>query len=507
MRASGSPLSDEFDAAKERAETLSKVVRASGHYPLLGGGDINLYSLFVERAMTLAKPDGIVGLLTPSGIYADKTAAKFFRSVSTNARVGGLFDFENRRIGTGLQPFFPDIDSRFKFCALIFGGEGRQFSETQCAFFLHDSQTIEDPERCFTLAPSDFDRVNPNTGTSPVFRTRRDAEITRRIYERHPVLVDRSGGEERKAWSVRYHTMFHMTNDSKLFRNAEQLDAEGFYPFDGNRWKRGEELYLPLYEGKMVQAFDHRAASVVVNPKNLNRPAQPRETSLAEHSDTSWLPAPQFWVPESDCGWDAEFQWVLGFKEITAPTNARTFIAALFPTVGFGNKVPILKRESAQNDEWLLAANLNAMVFDFVTRQKVQGQTLNLFIIEQLPVIGPDDYSRRFGRTTARDLVRDHVLRLTYTADDMAPFARDLGYDGPPFAWDEEERRHLRARLDALHFHLYGLSREDADYVLSTFPIVQREDEAEFAAYRTRNLILAYMSALDAGDTETKVTG
>ena len=503
LRASGSPLASEFDAAKERAETLGQMVRASGHYPLLGGGDVNLYSLFVERAMGLVKPDGIVGLLTPSGIYADKTAAKFFRSVSTSGRVGGLYDFENRKI------FFPDIDSRFKFCALIFGGEERRFDETRCAFFLHSSQTIEDPDRCFTLAPADFNRVNPNTGTAPVFRTRRDAEITRRIYERHPVLVNRSGGGERRAWPVRYHTMFHMTNDSHLFRTAAQLDEEGFYRVEGmgNRWQKGDELYLPLYEGKMVQAFDHRAASVVVNPKNLNRPAQPREATLGEHADTGWLPTPQFWVAASDCGWDSGTEWVLGFKEITAPTNARTFIAALFPTVGFGNKVPILKPQQENRNEWLLAANLNSMVFDFATRQKVQGQTLNLFIMEQLPVIAPDDYDRQFGTTTTRDLVRDHVLRLTYTADDMAPFARDLDFDGPPFTWDEEERRHLHARLDALYFHLYGLSRDEADYVLSTFPIVQKEDEAEFGTYRTRNLILAYMSALAAGDTEAKVTG
>ena len=503
LRSSGSPLAFEFDAAKERAETLGQMVRASGHYPLLGGGDVNLYSLFVERAMGLVKPDGIVGLLTPSGIYADKTAAKFFRSVSTSGRVGGLYDFENRKI------FFKDIHASFKFCALIFGGEERRFDETRCAFFLHDSKTIEDPDRCFTLAPADFNRVNPNTGTAPVFRTRRDAEITRRIYERHPVLVNRSGGGERRAWPVRYHTMFHMTNDSHLFRTAAQLDEEGFYRVEGkgNRWQKGDELYLPLYEGKMVQAFDHRAASVVVNPKNLNRPAQPREATLGEHADTGWLPTPQFWVAASDCGWDSGTEWVLGFKEITAPTNARTFIAALFPTVGFGNKVPILKPQQENRNEWLLAANLNSMVFDFATRQKVQGQTLNLFILEQLPVLAPDEYDRRFGGTTARDLIRDHVLRLTYVSDDMAPFARDLGHDGPPFIWDDEERRHLRARLDALYFHLYGLSRDDAEYVLSTFPIIQREDQAEFSTYRTRNLILAYMSALAAGDTETKVAG
>ena len=135
-----------------------------------------------------------MGLLTPSGIYADKTAAKFFKSISTSGRLGGLYDFENRRVGMALPSFFPDVDSRFKFCALIFGGEERRFDETECAFFLHDSKTIEDPDRCFTLAPADFDRVNPNTGTAPVFRTRRDAEITRGIYDRHPVLVDPVGG-------------------------------------------------------------------------------------------------------------------------------------------------------------------------------------------------------------------------------------------------------------------------------------------------------------------------
>ena len=506
LRTEGSPLATAFDAAKARADTLGKLVRGSGHYPLLGGGDINLYSLFVERAMHLIKPDGLVGLLTPSGIYADKTTARFFKSVSTNGRVSGLYDFENRRLGTNLPPFFPDVDGRFKFVALIFGGEQRRFDKTKCAFFLHDTATIENnPDRCFPLAPADFARVNPNTGTAPVFRTRRDAEITRGIYEHHPVLVDHSTGQERKTWPVRYVRMFDMTNDSHLFRTAAQLEAAGFYPVQGNRWKRGDDLYLPLYEGKMVQAFDHRAASIVVNPENLNRPAQPRESTLDEHANPNWLPDHQFRVPASECGWTSEQNWVLGFKEITAPTNARTFIAALFPAVGFGNKVPILKPETANRTEWLLAANLNAMAFDFVTRQKLQGQTLNLFIIEQLPVIAPAAYDRPFGSTTARELVRDHVLRLTYTAHDLAPFARDLGYTGPPFRWDEEARRHLRARLDALYFHLYGLDREDAAYVLSTFPIVRREDEAQFGTYRTHDLILAYMHALAANDTESVV--
>ncbi len=504
LRKQGAPLASEFDAAREQAESLARMVRSCGDYPLLGGGDVNLYSLFVERATALIKPDGFVGLLTPSGIYADKTAAPFFKSLSTGGQVGGLFDFENRKI------FFKDVHASFKFCALIFGGDERRFDHTECAFFLHDTRTIADEDRCFPLAPHDFARVNPNTGTAPVFRTRRDAEITRGIYDRHPVLVDRSGGGEVRAWPVKYATMFHMTNDSHRFRTAEQLDAEGFYPVQGNRWKKGRELYLPLYEGKMVQAFDHRAASVVVNPENLNRPAQPREATDEEHGDPDWLPDPQFWVCDDEGAWPEGLGWTVAFKDVTAPTNVRTMIASVLPRSGFGNTLPLLMPDASgvaayRENAWLWAGCLNSFAFDFVARQKVQGQHLNWFVVEQLPVLKAADYDRPFGATTARDLVRDHVLRLTYTAHDMAPFARDLGHDGPPFPWDEEERRHLRARLDALYFHLYGLTREDAAYVLDTFPIVRREDEAAFGRYRSRELILAYMNALAAGDAEARV--
>ena len=156
-------------------------------------------------------------------------------------------------------------------------------------------------------------------------------------------------------------------------------------------------------------------------------------------------------------------------------------------------------------NSYLLAANLNAFALDFVARQKLHGQNLNLFILEQLPVIAPGDYDRRFGDKTAREIVRQHVLELTYTAHDMEPFARDLGHEGPPFVWDEDDRRHLRARLDALYFHLYGLSREDAGHVLETFPIVRRDDEKRFGTFRTKEMVLAYMNALAAGDVGVRV--
>ncbi len=504
LRKNDPDLADDFEHAKARADQLGEVIRASGDYPLLGRGDINLYSLFVERAKRLVKPDGFVGLLTPSGIYADRNAADFFKEVSTGGRIYGLFDFENRKV------FFKDVHASFKFCALIFGGADSRLGETRCAFFLHDTAEINDSNRCFSLTSDDFARVNPNTGTAPVFRTRRDADITRRIYEQHPVLVDRSGKEEVRAWPVKYLRMIDMTNDSDLFRTAEQLKNDGFYPVQGNRWQKGQEKYVPLYEGKMMQAYDHRAASVVVNPANLNRPARPREATKEQSADPNWLPDPQYWINEDEIDWPDGVVCAVGIKHVTAPTNIRTMIASVVPRGGFGNSIPIFlpSQEESDSNEWayLFSANLNAFAFDFVTRQKVQGQNLNLFILEQLPVIARQDYDRQFGEKTAREIVQDHVLRLTYTSHDMEPFARDLGYNGAPFKWDVEERRHLRARLDALYFHLYGISNEDAEYILSTFPIVRRDDEREFGSYRTSEMIIAYMNALSAGDTEVVVS-
>jgi hypothetical protein len=242
---------------------------------------------------------------------------------------------------------------------------------------------------------------------------------------------------------------------------------------------------------------------------------------------------PQYWVDvaEVQSRWDGELRWSLAFRDIARATDARTAIAAIVPFSAAGNTLPlirpILPSRPADNapasviEKWkanvkeaeskcigwapLLLANLNSFVLDYVTRQKVQSTHLNWYIVEQLPVVPERALSGKLGQIVINDLIRDHVLRLTYTSHDLAPFARDMGYEGKLFWWDEEERRHLRARLDALYFHLYGIVPEDAAYILDTFPIVREQDEAAFGRYRTKDLILAYMSALAAGDVKSRV--
>lgn len=504
------PLWRDYLEAREVAEIAASVARESDQYPQLARGDLNIYSLFVERAERLVHRLGAIGLLVPSGIASDKSASEFFRGIATRGRLRALYDFENRKI------FFPDVHASFKFSVFVFGGEERRFGTADCSFFLHSVEELAQPERSFALGPEDFAAVNPNTGTAPIFRSRRDAEITTRVYKRLPILVNRTGEKVQSAWPVRYVTMFHMTNDSGLFKTKLELENNGWYPVEANRWKKGAEVCVPLYEGKMVQMYDHRAASVEIHPENVHRPAQPVPAAAAEHRDPQWLPEPQYWVEEKAVAPEFRLGWTICFKEITAPSNARTMIAAAAPAVAFGNKVPLLQPAAGMEPmEYaklapLLLATLNSFAFDFIARQKVHGQTVNLFILEQLPVPEPSCFEEVLGGRPIADFIREQVLRLSYTAVDLAPMARDLSpggeLSGAPLPWDEDDRRHRMARLDALFFHLYSIDRNDAAYILDQFPIVEREDRQAHGRYLTRDLILAYMNAIAAGDLETRVS-
>lgn len=522
----------QYTEATERAEANARVLSngklGCGDFPLLGGGDVNLYSLFVERAQSLVHKTGLVALITPSGIAADKGAAEFFRSISSTGRLGALYDFENRKV------FFPDVHASFKFCALMFGGFERRFAESKCAFYLHSIDTLDNPANLLILTAENFQSVNPNTGAAPIFRSRRDADITLALYAKHPVLVEHGKNHDSlgkqpdvKVWPVKYATMFHMTSDSNLFLKVDELKKQGFTPSEMSCWRNlaGAEA-VPLYVGRMIHQYDHRHANVTVNEENMQNAALSESLTSGQKADVSLAPTPQYWVMRNAVPAAQQRDWVLSFRDIARATDVRTMIAAIIPGTAAGNKLPMLLPDGiATNTEYvavapLLLANLNSMAFDFVTRQKVQSTSINLFILEQLPVIAPACFTEplpaafatamraaklmngHHPHPTVADFVVPQVLALTYTAHDMAPFARDLGFVDaqgevlPPFVWNDEERRTRLAALDALFFYLYGINKDDAEYILNTFPIVREHDLKEFGSYRTAGDILVNLQLL-----------
>ncbi len=518
LKKSDDPLANDYTKVSFRAATAARLARTGDNFPLLSSGDINLYSLFVERALTLTAPDGMVGLLVPSGIASDKHAAKFFKSISTSGRLKALYDFENGRKGEAGGPFFPDVDRRFKFCTFV-ASSSPSNKPAKCAFFLNDVSDLSKKDAQFLLSSADFTQVNPNTGTAPIFRSRRDAELTKAIYSTSPILIDRSSKEERNIWSLRYRKTLHMTTDSHLFRTRYDLEEKELaFPIGSNLFESKSELWVPIYEGKMVQAYDHRAASIINNPKNRHRPAQKVSTTTEQYQNPDWLPHPQFWVNKGGIRNEQKVSWCIGYKAITAPTNMRTMIASILPFDCAGNSIalvqPIEGSDLLMSSATLFLGMLNSTPFDYVIRQKVQGQNINQYIVEQVPVIPSERFDEvTFGSKTARDIVHDAVLELTYTSHDMAPFARAMGFvdqEGKtksPFLWNDDKRIALRSKIDAVFFHLYGVTeREDIRYIYSTFPIVEKTERRKFAdKYRSRDICLAYLNAFTSGNSDVEI--
>ncbi len=521
----------EYIAALRSAEAASKFLRQSRRFPLAGRGDINTYAVFAEAMRSLISPTGRLGAVLPTGIATDATTQHFFQDLVERQQLASLYDFENRR------KLFPAVDSRQKFCLLTLTGTERPARAAEFAFFCHEAADLADPERRFTLAPEDFQLLNPNTRTAPIFRSRRDAELTKHIYRRVPVLVQEGKGEAGNPWQVEFLRMFDMANDSGLFRTREQLEAEGFR-LEDNVFVAGGERYLPLYEAKMVHQFDHRFGDYAMQPPG-SKDTQLPEVPLERLADPEYRVLPRYWVPETEVHarlsgrWDRG--WLLGWRDITNVTNERTVIAAIIPRAGVGHTLPLFLAKVARMPTCLLAA-VNSFALDFVARQKVGGTHLTYNYLEQFPILPPDsfarplpfpyepDYSPFFIRhsPTVADFLRPRVLELTYTAWDLEPFARDLGYDGPPFRYDPARRALLRAELDALFFHLYlgseaewaqeasqelraffSTPREAVAYILDQFPIVKRSEEERFGEYRTKRIILEIYDAM----TEAQRTG
>ena len=336
-----------------------------------------------------------------------------------------------------------------KFCLLTLGPKTKNGAEF--VFFATNVDHLADERRRFTLSPDDMRRINPNTRTMPVFRSKADADLARKIYGRVPVLIDDSKGDEGNPWGVRFMAMFHMANDSPLFRTAAQLTDAGAR-CEGVKWLHADgTVYTPLYEAKMIHQFDHRWATF--DP----RPGQFRDVTTEEKKEPGFEATPRYWVPEAEVeerlrqvGWDRG--WLMGWRDITNVTNQRTVIATIFSKMGVGHSLPLfILPHHAPELLIALLANLNSIPLDYVARQKVGGSHLTYAYLEQLPILAPETYER-----SDLDFIVPRTLELTYTSKTMKPLVQDVGYNGPPFAFDPERRAILRAELDAYCAKLYG---------------------------------------------------
>lgn len=522
-----------FQEALRKADGESALVRATGRYPLCGKGDINTYAIFAENDQSLLAPQGRMGIVVPSGIATDNTTKDFFAALIQEDRLVSLYDFEN---AVGL---FEGVGhGRFKFCLLTVTGTALPGDySADLFFFAHTTDDLHDESRHFTLTAEEIRLINPNTRTCPIFRSKRDAEITKEIYRRVPVLINETTSEN--PWGISFMRMLDMSNDSHLFRTREQLENDGWV-LRGNIFLRDGERYLSLYEAKMMHQFTHRFGDYAMKPERSEDTELPR-IPAARLDDPDYVVMPRYWVPEweviktvsrvpkelikavdegseeeasealedliagldgaemalvESCATRLEAglklirrrtpEWLLGFRDVTNATNERTAIFGVLPSFGANHKTPLI---FTSDPVPVFVAAVNSVGFDYITRQSIGGTSLGFFILKQLCVPSA-------VRPACEDLITPRVAELEYTAWDLAAFAGRIGHGGPPFHWDKERRFLIRCELDAIYFHLYGINREDADYILETFPIVRRKDEAACGEYRTKRVILEIYDAM-----------
>ncbi len=466
-------LHAEFIAAVHAADCVSKFLRQSERFPLTATGDINTYAVFAETIRGLIASNGRAGFIVPSGIATDSTTQVFFRNIVERHNLVSLFGFDNAR------KIFPAVHPDTPFALVTIG---KTEGTTAIAHDLLCTEHLRDRRRRFDLSVADLALLNPNTRTCPVFRTRIDADLVKKIRQRLPILVNESSGEN--PWGLKFTTMFHKSNDSPLFA------------------LQGSDGYCPLYEGRMVWSYDHRYASFDATMKDYQefQDKSPNRPVLTEY----YVPSEEVERRLSLANW--QNRWLFGIRRVTNNTNERTVIGSFVPRLGVTYGLYLIMSPEPVALFLCLAGCFNSMVFDYLARTATGQPSLTYSVLNQLPVLPPSFY-----RAADVAYVASRVLELVYTADDMQPLADALRAAASPLAatvprapyrWDEARRALLRAELDAWYARAYGLTRDELRYILDpadvhgpdfpgeTFRVLKEKETAKFGEYRTRRLVL-----------------
>lgn len=280
-------LYDAFIASRRGAEASSLFAHDGRRYPLTGVGDVNTYALFSETFFQATAPSGRAGFIVPTGIATDDSTKAYFERLAVGGFLRSLLCLENEEF------VFPSVHHAFRFALLTLAGSPSG-DAASLVFFARQPEQIHDARRKFQLTPEEFALINPNTRTCPVFRSERDAELTKKLYRAAPVLfvdaVNDDAGEQLRpavnSWRIRFQTMFHMSGDSGLFFGAPAAP--------------GRPLRLPLLEAKMIHQFDHRWATYVEVASDTDGELETADVRDTQKAEPSFTIRPRYWVDERE---------------------------------------------------------------------------------------------------------------------------------------------------------------------------------------------------------------
>lgn len=385
------------------------------------GSDINLYKLFTEQCFNLLRTNGECGIVIPGGIYSDLGTKQLREMLFSETEITGLFCFENNK------EIFEGVHRSFKFVVLTFvkGGRTEAFPT---AFMRHDvAELVQFPkEGALQLTVELIRKLSPDSLSLMEFSNETDVKIAKKML-RFPFLGEKIEGK----WKFSLCNEFHMTNDSHCFKTEPKLDRS------------------PLYEGKMIHQFTHLFAEA------------------------------RYWVAEKDgravllgrnedIGQKLNYQgYRMGHRAIARNTDERTMIAAILPpNTFFGHSINASTAGLNGKELLYVTSVLNSFALDFSLRQRVSAN-ITMFYVYQLPAPRLTEKDPTFSPIVER------AARLICTTPEFDNLAKEAGIGShKQGVTNEVERGRLRAELDGLVAHLYGLTEEEFAYILTTFPLV-----------------------------------
>ena len=449
-----------------------------------GSADINTYKMFLELSLALLRDKGRMGMIVPSGIYTDKGATDLRSQFLSNCQWELIFGIIN------WNKIFQSVYYRFKFCILIVQKGDKTFN-LNAAFSRYNISEWEEAEKYLMKYSShQVTKFSPKTKAIIEIRTQRDLQVLEKIYS-HGVLL---GDDSPQGWGIKYATEFHMTNDSKLFPPRPQWEAKGYCADEYGHWLKGnwqnydgdtailnrpaglilsvdgksaihvddvEDVALPLYEGRMIGQFDFSQKGWV---SGKGRTAVWRDIPFENK-----VVEPQYLMNLEEC----QTRDILykGFKvsimDVTSTTNARTVIATLLNERPCGHKVPTLvSKHHSLISELTFLANINSIVFDFIIRNRLGGQSLTWFVLDEsvLP-----KKLKKYQNTLSLLCAKLSLVNITFASYwlylDNHLIIKDKNWK-QLWAVTAYERLRLHTIIDAIIAEIYELDINDLAWIL-----------------------------------------
>jgi hypothetical protein len=451
-------LFHEYAGAVDFTNKQISFIKESKSYLYGNEGLLNTYPLFTEKVSSILNTNGACGYIIPSGFFMDDTTSPLFRYYFENKMLKSIYDFENRK------RIFQHVHGQYRFSIVTLQRQPEQDYKAKFIFYLHNIEDIINSKNAIYLSFDELTLFNPNNKLLPAFKSQYEVDLNRKIYKYGVLKSDLEEGN-----NVHIHRMINMTADAHLLLNEPTEDS------------------LPVYESKLIHQFDHRYATFNGIEHDERQKGNTRLTSSMEKSDIDCISVPRFYSPlntaiERNEKWKWEHTWYFAYRYISSSTNERCAIASIIPQSVVSNSTYLIFIDDL-NDLIIHLANMNSFWFDFTVRAKV---TLNFppVILEQCPCIKSEHITESILKA-----IKARVLKLTYTSSDLNALGEAFDLT-TPHQWNDKERFHLQCELDAIYAHLYGLEKEEMDYILETFPIVKRKDTAKYGSYRTKETIL-----------------